>query len=284
MNANWVKESVSTTGTGGALTLTGAAAGFIQFSSTYIVGNVIPYTIVEGNNKETGIGVLTNATTFTKTTIWEKLEGGVYSKLPALGISLTGSAALSVSISAQDVIPSVTSEVNIGSLNYLVGDYASGTIATLSTVLNRITFSPLIVSGPCILSGLTLNVTGLISAAAIQLGLYILDNKTLRKLDASASIDVSTETGTVGYKVGAFSNGNMGLKPGSYYAAMHCNAAGVVVASRAASSIPFQPGNATGRATNLITTGTAPLAATYGPIDGNWNAGASNPHVLGMLV
>lgn len=92
MLANWIKETTSTTGTG-AITLGGAPSGYITFATRFANGSSVQYTIVDGNNRECGIGTY-NAGVLTRATKLEKLEGGTYSANPATGINLSGSAVV----------------------------------------------------------------------------------------------------------------------------------------------------------------------------------------------
>lgn len=68
--ADRVKETTTTTGTGN-LTLAGAVAQFVAFSSRYADGDPIPYAIVgqSGTEWEVGIGTLSGSTTFVRTTV-----------------------------------------------------------------------------------------------------------------------------------------------------------------------------------------------------------------------
>lgn len=90
MLANWIKETTATTGTG-PVTLGGALTGHITFGTRFANGAFAQYTLIDGANKECGIGTY-NAGVISRTTILEKLEGGVYTASPATGINLSGSA------------------------------------------------------------------------------------------------------------------------------------------------------------------------------------------------
>ena len=67
-----VKETSTTTGTGD-ITLAGAVSQFKTFASRYAVGAPIPYAIVgqTGTEWETGIGTLSDGTTFVRTRVTE---------------------------------------------------------------------------------------------------------------------------------------------------------------------------------------------------------------------
>lgn len=91
MYANWVKETTVTAGTGGIAT--SAVAGWRRFSDIFAVGDIVYYTIQDGNNRETGIGTLAAGNTMARTTIFEKYEGGVTTQNPGTGINLSGGVA-----------------------------------------------------------------------------------------------------------------------------------------------------------------------------------------------
>jgi len=63
-----IKETTTTTGTGD-ITLAGAASSFQTFATRYAVGDLIPYCIVLGTEWETGVGTLSDTTTFVRTTV-----------------------------------------------------------------------------------------------------------------------------------------------------------------------------------------------------------------------
>lgn len=92
MLANWIRETTATTGTG-AITLGGAPSGYITFGTRFANGSLVQYTIVDGNNRECGIGTYSSGV-LTRTTKLEKLDGGTYSSNPGTGISLSGSAVV----------------------------------------------------------------------------------------------------------------------------------------------------------------------------------------------
>ena len=97
--ALWVKESTATTGTG-AITLGGAVTGFTTFASQVTPGQTVLYAVVDGNNRELGVGTLTNATTLTRTTVRATLTGGTFASNPANGLNLSGNAEVAVTADA----------------------------------------------------------------------------------------------------------------------------------------------------------------------------------------
>lgn len=102
MLASWVKQSTSTTGTG-TITLDGTPAdGYQAFSSAFTTGDIVQYTIKDGNNRESGYGELTSGAdwTLTRTLIFETLVSDTYTRMPSTGITLSGSAVVGISSSA----------------------------------------------------------------------------------------------------------------------------------------------------------------------------------------
>ena len=92
MLANGAKETTATTGTG-TVTLS-AVTGFPRFSQVLSVGQFVDYAIQDGNNWEWGVGKVAASNTLERTLITAKFEGGTYSKSPATGLSLSGSATV----------------------------------------------------------------------------------------------------------------------------------------------------------------------------------------------
>ncbi len=92
MLANGAKETTATTGTG-TVTLS-AVTGFPRFSQVLSVGQFVDYAIQDGNNWEWGVGKVAASNTLERTLITAKFDGGTYSKNPATGLSLSGSATV----------------------------------------------------------------------------------------------------------------------------------------------------------------------------------------------
>ena len=93
--ANWVGENTSTVGTG-PLALSGAISTFCPFS-VLPDGSEVYYTLQEGFNRETGIGVVSNGTLTRK--VQATLVAGVYTKTD-IPISLSGNGQVFAVINA----------------------------------------------------------------------------------------------------------------------------------------------------------------------------------------
>lgn len=93
--ANWVGENTSTVGTG-PLALSGAISTFCPFS-VLPDGSEVYYTLQEGFNRETGIGVVSNGTLTRK--VQATLVAGVYAETD-IPISLSGNGQVFAVINA----------------------------------------------------------------------------------------------------------------------------------------------------------------------------------------
>ena len=89
---NLVRESTATAGTG-AVTLA-ALTGWARFSQAYSVGDVVPYTIANGDNKEVGLGTVGAGDTLARTTVLATLVGGVYDDTAPVAITLSGTSTV----------------------------------------------------------------------------------------------------------------------------------------------------------------------------------------------
>lgn len=90
---NLVKATTTTTGTG-TLTLS-AMTGWALFSAAYADGQVVPYAIENGDNKEVGLGTVGASNTLARTTVLATLVSGTYDDTSPVAISLTGNSTVS---------------------------------------------------------------------------------------------------------------------------------------------------------------------------------------------
>lgn len=100
--ADWIRESTSTTGAG-TITLGGATdSSFMAISDSSIAdGDLVPYSIIDGNDRENGIGTYTaSGTTLARTTVLSTWVSGVYDDTAPTAISLTGNAIVFVDINS----------------------------------------------------------------------------------------------------------------------------------------------------------------------------------------
>jgi len=126
--ADWVKESVTGTPGTGTITLGVAIAGYCRFQDNFVTGDKVYYEIEDGNNREEGYGTLTSGTPWTlaRTTISRTIVSGVFDNTSPAAITLTSSAIVGISGSAD------TSGLVVGRA-----------ISTISSVVNCSTIMPL---------------------------------------------------------------------------------------------------------------------------------------------
>ena len=217
MQASWVRETTSTTGTG-TINLGGAASGFLAFSDAFVSGDVVPYVIEDGNNRETGIGTLSSGLpwTLSRDQVLEKLESGVFSQWPATGINLSGSATVAIAPASQSSLDPFKTYLHSASV-YDLGDLiANEGLVNTGVTADRLHLYPVLLLRPRKIGSLMCNVATADPAATIsRVGIYKPDSAGMPKtLIAEASVDV-TSTGVKETSLGSAQY----LNPGVYYMA-----------------------------------------------------------------
>ena len=223
MLANWVKQATATTGTG-TMTLGSAETSYVTFGDQFNDGDVVYYSIEDGNDREIGIGTYTVAgTTLSRDTVLETLVSGTFDNTSPAAITLSGSAIVSVSGSSYSQLPTRGKAVNYeGTRQYVRDCFSYGSEANRGMVASRILIAPFYMTSPVTLSGLGIDVkTVATTGTDMHLGLYIQDytDNTFNLLDTTGPIDVSSGTGSAGFNTSSFAGGNMPLTPGLYYIA-----------------------------------------------------------------
>lgn len=179
MLANWVKESTATTGTG-TLSLGGAASGFVPFSAAFATGDLVLYTIEDGNNRETGIGTLTSGSPWTlaRTRPMETLVAGTYSNATPSAISLSGSATVGISAARQSIMPELQS-APIKSGDYFIPANFSGYSTStgkgggeFTAQSGRITLTPMLLLTPTKISAIGASLAGASAGGLFRVGIY----------------------------------------------------------------------------------------------------------------
>jgi hypothetical protein len=89
---NLVKATSATTGTG-TLTLS-PMTGWAAFSDAYANGDVVPYAIENGDNKEVGLGTVGAGSTLARTTVLATLVSGTYDDTSPVAITLAGNSTV----------------------------------------------------------------------------------------------------------------------------------------------------------------------------------------------
>lgn len=101
MIENIVNQIVSSTGTGD-LALGAAVNSFTSFGSVFSDGDQVFYSVIDGDNRETGLATYNQgANSLSRTVIFENLVSGVYDANPLAAINVTAGATVSCSPSVQ---------------------------------------------------------------------------------------------------------------------------------------------------------------------------------------
>jgi len=215
MLASWVRDTTATTGTG-TVTLDGSpSAGFIGFDDAFSTGQVVSYTIEDGNNRESGLGTLTSGASWTlsRDTIHETLVSGTYSKMPATGITLSGNATVGIAPNAasskQVAIPKHIQD----NLRWIPFQAVTAPV-NVPVIANGAPFMPFDVDSIDHIDDVQVFVAiEDASATKAYAGIYDADeNGRPNKLIGEVSIDIST----TGYKVGTFSS-PLYVTPGRHF-------------------------------------------------------------------
>lgn len=91
---NFVCQLVAGAGTNSAtINLGSTVTGYADFKSVFSVGDKVFYTLIDGNDKETGVGVLNNGS-LTRTKVFMRIRSGVLTKNPTTFLSYSSTAYL----------------------------------------------------------------------------------------------------------------------------------------------------------------------------------------------
>lgn len=233
MLANWVKQATSTTGTG-TITLGAASTGYVAFGDQFSDGDVVYYTIEDGNNRESGIGTYTaSGTTLSRDTILETLTAGTFDNTSPTALSLSGSAVVSCSALSQHLLnntfytggpPSGVSKD--GMLDISTGNNYTG--VTMTT--DQLVLYPLVVMEGRKITKLGAKVdTADASGTNTRCGIYEVTaaGEVGTLLADSGNLDATT----VGLKLNTLSS-VLYLPPGRYAAAFLSEDTGVILEGR----------------------------------------------------
>ena len=206
MLANGAKETTTTTGTG-TVTLS-AVTGFPRFSQVLSVGQFVDYAIQDGNNWEWGVGKVGASNTLERTLVTAKFDGGTYSKNPATGLSLSGSATVFCSFheaTRGDVLGGsgdawVRGHV-VSATTHKTSDYGT----SFALPANSLHYFPFVwpVGVDRTLNSIAINVTTTGTATKVVVGVYELGNSFSERklLIETGPIDVTT-TGLKSFSLG----------------------------------------------------------------------------------
>lgn len=96
---NWTSETVSTTGTGHIYVTGPVETVHAEFRDTVPAG-LVEYSVIDGVNREVGIGTFNGTNEIQRTTIIATLVAGVFDDSSPTAISLSGNATVSSSLRA----------------------------------------------------------------------------------------------------------------------------------------------------------------------------------------
>jgi hypothetical protein len=103
MIANWVRESITSAGTGD-IYLNGTFDGFIKFSDAFINTQKLFYSVIDGTNRETGIGTYDSANNqITRTVIFATLVVGVHNVSSPEPMDISIDAVVDCMVSSESV-------------------------------------------------------------------------------------------------------------------------------------------------------------------------------------
>ena len=96
----FVKESTTTEGSVLNITLS-SISGFARFEDVASVGDTVYYTILNGFNREVGIGTVQNTSTLDRSYPLTTLEDGAYTDEAVSRITLSGASQVAITPSAE---------------------------------------------------------------------------------------------------------------------------------------------------------------------------------------
>lgn len=219
MLASWTKHDTATTGTG-TITLGSAAAKHTTVGDHFADGELIWYSIEDGNNRENGIGLFTvSGTTLARSTVLETLVSGTYDRTSPTAINLSGSATVSISI-----LPDTLGwpGLNPGADRHFIKPYGQdgtegGTFAAVADTLYLVPlYVPVTGSYDAIRLDITVGAVGNYRVGIMSMGS---DLQAPSLLATSAS----TSSNTTGKQSTSFSSAIF-LNVGYYYMAFLCDA------------------------------------------------------------
>lgn len=257
-----IKATTTTTGTG-AITLS-AVTGYPLPSAVLAVGMRVPYCLVDGDNREWGVGQLTATEGFVRESKIAKYDSGVYSTYPATGISLSGSGVV---FSIEDIgtqggghyLPDYFG-ITAGNRNGVFGLTNGATLVTVALAVDSHKLAVFTVPRPMRIRKLGIRVTTGVAGNA-RIGMYqagFSAPETAAKLVAE-TVDLSTTSAAVV----SDSTVNFVLWPGChYFASVNSDATATIrsVAAGAAMSLGTDGGSAnnTTASKNGVTYGAMP--------------------------
>lgn len=223
MLANWVKQATSTTGTG-TITLGSAETGFIAFGDAFSDGDVVHYSIEDGNNREIGIGTyIASGPSLSRDTVLETLASGTFDNTSPTAISLSGSAIVSVVGSSFSQFKAGSGEADssgvVSSHNYYRSE------ASMPLTANTLYAVPFRLDQPLTCGAIEFYLAVAQAASNLRVGIAGIDNANLpHQLVVEGSV---VDSSTTGQKSSTFTQ--VILTPGWYYILFCTDTTGVEV-------------------------------------------------------
>jgi len=200
MNANWIEESSTTTGTG-AITLAGAITGRVAFTDSFPDAAVVRYIIEASNGDfESGIGTFTaSGTTLSRDTIletWIELTGTLDNSNPA---ALTLPAGTHAIVSGPDANATFPTPLGLGVADRVMSAHIGWFVGStgLALAADRQVAQPFLLTHPLLVSSLGMALTTGVDASTTRLGLSrMVDGLPIDMIFDVAVATTTTQTGT----------------------------------------------------------------------------------------
>lgn len=228
MLGNGIKQTTATTGTGN-LTLS-AVTGMPTVANVFPVGMRVAYALVDtdGHCIETGIGYLSDATTFVRACVCSTYVAGVYSSAMPSPVSLTGTTSLIVtpiSTTLESMMPTVDSQS--AGVNRMLTTAHRNTASTAQGMTTlRLTYAPFLLRTSGVVNALNINVNTAGAAGKVaRLGLYNCNEKGYPGVLLAATADFAIDS--TGFKNNAVTP--ISLPAGWYFAASVSDGAPIIL-------------------------------------------------------
>jgi len=148
MLANWIKQKSLTSGTSD-VELGVTVDGFIAASSVYSNNDRIFYSIVEGENRENGLGTyISGSNSISRDEIFETLTNGIFDNSNPAPLNLFGEAVVSVTATTRGLTThqNVWGDIQSNAFNNPESGYTAPSTATLIGGIQVAGFSPTVVN------------------------------------------------------------------------------------------------------------------------------------------
>jgi hypothetical protein len=258
-----VGMTTSTTGTGTVTlgsAITDATNGdLVSFATAGAAnGDVVKYTIVDGNAWEIGTGTYTSSGTTLSRTLVKSSSGSL--------LTLSGSAKVYSNNTVEEIAPDHPGYV---SGRYYLTLWQGLLFSSNAISSNSVRLTPMFIKERVTISELGTLVTAAVASTNIQAALYN-SHATTKRPTTLVGNTGNLSSAAVAYVSGALSGGNVTLDPGFYWFAMNSSGAPSVVTLAANGNIvPFLHGSAT--QSNVLNNGVSLANLTTSGTFGTWS-------------